>query len=428
MSNAILNANGGLDSARALSTAHDIMLNHGMKQPVLFHMILGGGKDIAAYQSAIKAIVRKLRIHGCRVEYFGAYEVAENRGGLHAHCFLLIETEKKLPFKILHVGDNEWLHKFAMKRNLKRIKLAQPQNPIHYSHGKQQFFARPVGDERLTDCLKWITYVYKSRSKEEVPGRETYFYSEFKANTVKQAVLKAKRKNSKPASIPLPAAPPAEQEQITIGADSKPLQGDNKPSEWIGIKLKPEPHQEAANSSQPYYNDKGTINEKHTTTTYRKVYQGEGKTGSSEGYYNGSGKASGIRYEDGSRTSTHYEGKGINLKLTPAQNYLSTVYERCVDAGMNLDAIRLHLAEQGIKRSPAQVVDELENTFGFLGYAARHPAPQKPDTRMLDALIDRIPLKAKGCPGSAHLSYKGGHLDPTGKGASHRAQPTTLHR
>jgi len=339
-------------------------------------------------QSPYNDIADHIRDNGSRCEYFGCLEMDENKG-LHAHVYFVIDRSKKFPHKTLDVTDGAWLHKLAQRRGLNRIHIAQPQNKMHNSNGKKQFFASLDDEAKLADCLERIEYLYKNRSKENVPCREIYFNSNFEAN-------KAKRAKKKPVSDS-PSAPKAEQEEIAVEAienDFKALGDDSKPAEWIGIKLNPEPVQRAINSSQPYCNDKGTPNEKHTTTTYRKVYQGEAKTSSSEGHYNGSGKASSIRHEDGSRTGTHHEGKGINLKLTPAQNYLSTVYERCVDAGMNLDAIRLHLAEQGIKRSPAQVVDELENVFGFIGYAARHPAPQKPDTRMLDALIDKTPLRS----------------------------------
>lgn len=185
-SSAILAANGGLDSARALDTAHSILKFHDLKQPVLFHMVLTGSESVATYQATIKALVRKLRLYGCRTEYFGAFEVQPLKG-LHAHCFLLIETSKKPPFKILSVNEGDYLHKLAARNGINPIHIAKPQNPMHGG----QFFARPVAAEgKLADCLQWCTYVYKQRSKEKVPSRETYFNSEFNANTAKRAAAK----------------------------------------------------------------------------------------------------------------------------------------------------------------------------------------------------------------------------------------------
>lgn len=186
-SNPVLDANGGLDSARALDTATGILKHHDLRQPVLYHLVLTGSEAVATYQATIKALVRKLRVYGCRTEYFGAFEVQPLKG-LHAHCFLLIETSKKPPFKILGINDGGYLHKLAVRHGLaNRIHISKPKNPMHSS----QFFARPVkDDDKLGDCLHWVSYVFKSRSKRGVPSRETYFNSEFRANTTKRAASK----------------------------------------------------------------------------------------------------------------------------------------------------------------------------------------------------------------------------------------------
>ena len=199
ITNAILSANGGLDSERALGTAYDIMKYHDLCQPILYHIVLTGSTTTAPYQATIKALVRRLRDYGCRVEYFGAYEVAEDKGGIHAHCFLLIETSKKFPFRIMNVNEGEYLYKLAAKNGINTIHVAKPKNEMHGG----EFFARPVVEGgKLEDCLKWCSYVFKSRSKLEVPGRETYFNSEFKANKTKREVTKF-RTNKKP--VPTPA-------------------------------------------------------------------------------------------------------------------------------------------------------------------------------------------------------------------------------
>jgi len=201
ITNAILAANDGLDSERALGTAHDIMKYHDLCQPVLYHLVLTGATETATYRKVIKALVRRLRDYGCRVEYFGAFEAAEDKGGIHAHCFVLIETSKKFPKKIMNVNDGEYLHDLAVKNNLvnkdgstARIHVAKPKNAMHGG----EFFARPVVEGgKLEDCMKWCTYVFKSRSKDAVPGRETYFNSEFKANKERREATKF-RTNKKP--------------------------------------------------------------------------------------------------------------------------------------------------------------------------------------------------------------------------------------
>ncbi len=120
------------------------------------------------------------------MEYFGAYENDEVKG-MHAHCFLLTETSKKTPFKILNINDGEYLHKLADRHGLNRIHISKPKNSMHDG----QFFARPLKGEKLEDCLRWTDYLFKCRSKDDIPSREKYFYSEFKASQTKRATQKA---------------------------------------------------------------------------------------------------------------------------------------------------------------------------------------------------------------------------------------------
>lgn len=194
-SNKILAANNGLHSERALETAHEILKYNDLRQPVLYHLVFTGSESFAVYQATIKALVRRLRLYGCRTEYFGAFE-NEPLKGLHAHCFFLIETSKKMPGKIMNINDGEYLHKLiaskaVLKANngqpLNRVHIAKPKNPMHGG----SFFARPV-DDKLENCLEWCSYIYKLRSKHGVDRRETYFNSEFKANkTIRAAEIAA---------------------------------------------------------------------------------------------------------------------------------------------------------------------------------------------------------------------------------------------
>lgn len=84
--------------------------------------------------------------------------------------------------------------------------------------------------------------------------------------------------------------------------------------------------------------------------------------------------------------------KEKEMQLTNAQTFIASKYEQGVDQHLDVEALRLFLLSHGIKRSPAMVAHELEETYGFYGYASRWPAPAKPDIAMLDAQIDRTPL------------------------------------
>lgn len=73
--------------------------------------------------------------------------------------------------------------------------------------------------------------------------------------------------------------------------------------------------------------------------------------------------------------------------MTTTQSYLCTLYERCVDEDMDVEAIRLYLLDEGIRKTPAMIVDDLEHTFAFMGYAGSNAAPAKPNIARIDALI-----------------------------------------
>lgn len=306
------------------------------KEPRLYHLCFEG-QSHKKQVKMLNAIVQMADRAGIKCEWFAARETADRTKVDHLHCFMIIDAHGIKVAKVFNQFDDGQVAKLCAKHKV-NFSIFSPKDDLGI-HGNNTYMALPyqgpgnreteLGRQRLNDALTWLTYNYKARSKpleEEADGQ----------------LFPASRPNRKRKTDSPSAALPADKEEVAVGADSKPLQGDNKPSEWIGIKLTPEPHQEAVNGSQPYCND-----------------------------------------------------KGINLKLTIAQNYLATLYENAVDARMDIDAMRLYLLEQGVRRTPVQVLDELENVFGFVGYASRHPAPAKPDTKAMDALIDRMPLRRK---------------------------------
>jgi hypothetical protein len=74
-------------------------------------------------------------------------------------------------------------------------------------------------------------------------------------------------------------------------------------------------------------------------------------------------------------------------------NYVASLYERCVDASMDVHAIRLFLAEHGIRRSPAQVVYDLTYVYEFASYADSHPAPPPHNLTAIDAAVEAMSWK-----------------------------------
>ena len=79
--------------------------------------------------------------------------------------------------------------------------------------------------------------------------------------------------------------------------------------------------------------------------------------------------------------------------LTTAQNYVAGLYEQAVDAGYDVHAIRQHLADKGVARTPGQLRHDLDTVYGFHGYYDSHPAPAVQDVAAMDRAIDQMTSK-----------------------------------
>jgi len=218
------NGNGGLHSTRRLNTLNQFFTTHDLKQAVLYQFILSGStKD--EYQATMKAIIRHVRTK-CRAEYIGAYEVGDEKGGLHAHAFVIIETAKHFPSDLLDVSEGQWIAR-RVKRKAKEakeagapqslsIRIEPPKNPMHGG----AMFARMNTPEKLADAMKWASYCLKVRSKDDVPGRETYFGSEFASNIAKREAQRQKHRDALTKSTNKPAASPETEDLVAKEVDS----------------------------------------------------------------------------------------------------------------------------------------------------------------------------------------------------------------
>lgn len=79
----------------------------------------------------------------------------------------------------------------------------------------------------------------------------------------------------------------------------------------------------------------------------------------------------------------------VGETMTPAERYVATRYEEAVDAGLNVEAVRLYLLSKGIPRTSAQVRHELDEVYGFHQYAEQHPAPAQRTYAEIDAELGR---------------------------------------
>lgn len=75
--------------------------------------------------------------------------------------------------------------------------------------------------------------------------------------------------------------------------------------------------------------------------------------------------------------------------MTPAQRYLASLYERCVDTDMDTEQVRRYLLDRGIRKTPGQVAWELEHEFSFYGYADSHPPKPVMSVEDYDKMVCR---------------------------------------
>ena len=100
----------------------------------------------------------------------------DDEKGLHFHVFILTEAKHRNPCSILNHNAQDWLNVMMQQRELTYY-IAPPENPIHRTRlGKRLNYATLAG-EKLADCLIWISYLVKSRSKENGISR-IYFGSQ----------------------------------------------------------------------------------------------------------------------------------------------------------------------------------------------------------------------------------------------------------
>lgn len=407
-SNNILAKNGGLHSRRALKTVRQAMTTHKFKRPILYQIILSGKSTKKEYQATIKRLIEHIRTK-CKAEYIGAYEVGSEKGGLHCHAFVIVETLDHFPGDdVLNVSAGYFIARRIALTGMS-IKIAPPQNPMH----DEQMFARMDTPAKLANCIDWATYTLKLRSKDAVPGREIYFGSCHAANARKREAVRQKYrdavlKSSRPApqavqeasvatqTVPSILSVPRLEGQITL--TEKESQDEGSVTE--GICSTSRTSQDEAGSQDHASQENGT-----STTESRSSRSGSSSLGRSRSWRAQDGKhgssgptgqaiwpgqshgGSGSSRSETYQPITHNPGDA----MTPADRYIASLYESAIGLRLNLDEVRAYLLAHGVKRTPAAVVHDLDEVYAFAGYTASHPAPAPVSTAVLDKIIDRMP-------------------------------------
>lgn len=169
----ITDANGGMDCPVNYRKAINMLTTHPYKNARLYHLVVTGSNNRDDYRWAIDAICRKLRAEGMPVMWKACYELDEQKR-FHAHFFLLIESVDKVPCSIIRYRVDGWLVSKLAERKL-GFTIAPPLDAMHRVGGKEVNYAHvpKKAGPKLDDCLVWISYLYKVRSKAGVVG-QTY--------------------------------------------------------------------------------------------------------------------------------------------------------------------------------------------------------------------------------------------------------------
>jgi hypothetical protein len=318
----------------------------------LYHIVLTGSEDRKVYRKAVELLCKQLRTKGMPCRYKACYE-RDKFKRFHKHVFLLIEAFDHDPDTIIHYRKGHWMTEMLSGLGL-GFKIAQPQDPIHYVSGKQVNYAyvpKKAGP-KLDDCLLWISYLTKVRSKTGVEGQI------YTAST-----------NREPSKITsLSAGSPAEAELTLTKEQDHETNATEKPE---ALPLGSTADQEGISS----------------TSDKALVCPGQPTSPSEEA--RGQQEASLYDERDnGTRVGPYYERP--EMRLTAAQKFLASLYEQAVDQGLDVEEMRKYLLERGVKRTPLQLEDELERAMGFYGYAASHPPKPVINVREWDRTVYRM--------------------------------------
>jgi hypothetical protein len=156
-------ANEGMHNQKAYRKMKDMLNNNTYTSPRLYHLVFMGSELSKAYKAAMKALCLELRRQDIPCQWKACLEVDDEKG-LHFHVFILTEAKHRSPCAVLNHNFHGWLNVMMQKRGL-TYHIAPPESAIHRTKlGKKLNYATLAG-EKLADCLVWISYLVKRRSK-----------------------------------------------------------------------------------------------------------------------------------------------------------------------------------------------------------------------------------------------------------------------
>jgi len=169
-------ANEGMHNLAGYQKAKAMIEGHEYVQARLYHLCFMESTQVQPYQDAVKALAERLRKHGAPCQWRAALEVDEEKG-LHMHIYLLVEANKFNPDHIINRKPGGWLDIMTLKKEI-AFHINPPRSSIHNPPDKKPHNYATVPKtkkEKIEDCVEWISYLYKNRSKPDL--RQIYFSS-----------------------------------------------------------------------------------------------------------------------------------------------------------------------------------------------------------------------------------------------------------
>ncbi|GAC1544230.1 MAG: hypothetical protein NVS2B7_18420 [Herpetosiphon sp.] len=178
----VLERNGGMHRQKQFRRIKAMLTGHGYKQPRLYHLVLIDDTETAERQGAarflkaLKVLCLELRQNDISTRWRACLE-RDDKKGIHFHVYVLVDAVKKNPCGIINkkTGKEGWLRNMLEKQAL-RFHLSPPKSDIHRKrNGERENYAH-VSRAKLDDCIEWISYLVKARSKPD-DIRGIYFSS-----------------------------------------------------------------------------------------------------------------------------------------------------------------------------------------------------------------------------------------------------------
>jgi len=141
------------------------------RDPRLYHVVFSGGSN-KQHRAMLTALCLRLTRKGYPHEWFAGRETSVDKGE-HLHIFILVDTYGKQVQSVLNTFDDCWLTMTCLQHGLKKPYVNGPQDSdIHGNNHYAQLpylgptnRATPLGIQRLSDALEWLSYIYKARDK-----------------------------------------------------------------------------------------------------------------------------------------------------------------------------------------------------------------------------------------------------------------------